>query len=125
MLIPLLWWTLVLGPFVYLAIFDAIYDSENYSVRVNPYYAMTGTNPLFDLKLKMTIEKYLMLYLLLYLVSATIVVCYGIAVICYQFARKSAKNRYTPEAADILDTPEIDDPYIETNDNENNLVAYV
>lgn len=64
-------------------------------------------------------------YSLLYLVSATIVVCYGIAVICYQFAKKSAKNRYTPEAADILDTPEIDDPYIETNDNENNLVAYV
>lgn len=64
-------------------------------------------------------------YSLLYLVSATIVVCYGIAVICYRFAKKSAKNRYTPEAADILDTPEIDDPYIETNDNENNLVAYV
>lgn len=42
MLIALIWWTLALSPFVWIAIFDAIYDRENYAVRVNSFYAMTG-----------------------------------------------------------------------------------
>lgn len=42
MLVSLIWWTLIMSPFVWIAIFDAIYDNENYAVRINPYYAFTS-----------------------------------------------------------------------------------
>lgn len=41
MLTVLFWWTLIMGPFLWLAIFDAIYDNENYAVRLNPFYVLT------------------------------------------------------------------------------------
>lgn len=42
MLVALCWWTVIMGPFLWIALFDAIYDNENYAIRINSYYALTS-----------------------------------------------------------------------------------